>query len=191
MSKDTRSNLTLLLKKSSQGDVQALDLVMAEVYSELRRMARFQLRKSREGTLQPTALVNEAFIRLVGQESHWQNRAHFFSVASTMMRRIFCDHAKAKLTQKRGGNQARVLYEEELHAPSNSAEDMLELDLALKALEAVQPRQAKVVEMKYFGGLTNEEIAEALSLSLATVKREWSVARAWLYRELSAEKKAA
>jgi RNA polymerase sigma factor (TIGR02999 family) len=159
---------------------------MPVVYEELRRLAGHYLRLERPGhTLQPTALLHEAFLRLVGQrEVVWQNRAHFFGIAAQMMRRILVDHARRKMAAKRDASAYRV----ELALPEGEAEDrepeLLALDEALTQLEELDPRQARIVELRFFGGLTVEETAEVTGVSTRTVKREWRTARAWLRSEL-------
>ena len=159
--------------------------VMPEVYAELRRLAAAYLRRERPGqTLQPTALVNEAYVRLVGQHPRFQNRAHFCAIAANAMRQILVERARARHAQKRGGGAARVTLDEGLLRSPEPAVDLQALDEALTRLAALDSRQARIVELRFFGGLTLEETAEALAISPATVKRDWSVARAWLAREL-------
>lgn len=155
-----------------------------EVYENLRRIAEKYLRSSRGNhTLQPTALVNEALLTFVGKsEGEWQSRAHFQACAAQMMRWILLDHAKAKKRQKRGGAEIRVTFDENLHA-ANSEIDVIAMDEALTRLAQENPRIAKVVELRFFGGMSIEEVAEALKLSIGTVKRDWNLARAWLQRE--------
>ena len=180
------ADVSALLQAWSQGDVEARDRVMEVVYQELRRRAAAYLRRERAGhTLQPTALVHEAYLRLVGQNAAaWQNRAQFFGVASQIMRRILVDRARARKTAKRSGQWARVTLDESLaqHQPRDI--DVLDLDAALTDLETVDPRKSRVAELKFFGGLTLEETGHVLGLSVATVEREWKVARAWLYARL-------
>lgn len=159
--------------------------VMPEVYAELRRLAAAYLRRERPGqTLQPTALVNEAYVRLVGQHPRFQNRAHFCAIAANAMRQILVERARARHAQKRGGGAARVTLDEGLVRSPEPTVDLEALDEALTRLTALDPHQARIVELRFFGGLTVEETAEALAISPATVKRHWSVARAWLAREL-------
>ncbi len=179
--------ITAMLLAWNRGDEQARDQLMPVIYDELRRMARGHLRRERPGhTLQPTALVNEAYLRLVDQSQvNWQNRAHFFGAAARLMRQILVNHAEARQAAKRGGEAERVsLADAELPA-AEQEDDLIALDQALRRLEQLDPRQTRIVEMRYFSGLSIEEIAEALGVSPATVKREWSAARAWLRRELS------
>ena len=157
------------------------------VGDELRRLAHsYMKREGREHTLQTTALVNEAYIRLIDQnEVKWQNRAHFFAIAAGMMRRILVDYARSRSRQKRGAGAIQVsLSAAGVLSPSES-ESLLDLDLALEKLNELDPRKARVVECRYFGGLTSEEVAEVLKISLTTVERDWSIAKAWLRRELN------
>jgi RNA polymerase sigma factor (TIGR02999 family) len=181
-------DVSALLQAWSQGDVEAGDRVMEMVYQELRRRAAAYLRRERAGhTLQPTALVHEAYLRLVDQKlTAWQNRAHFFGVASQMMRRILVDRARARKTAKRSGQWARVMLDESLAEHQPRDVDVLDLDAALTDLATVDTRKSQIAELKFFGGLTLEETGHALGLSVATVEREWKVARAWLYARLKA-----
>jgi RNA polymerase sigma factor (TIGR02999 family) len=185
MESSTSHNVTRLLADWSQGDREALDRLMPLVYDELRRLADSYLRRERrDHTLQPTALVHEAFVRLVGQDLHLQNRAHFFGVAAQVMRCILVDHARARLTAKRGGEAQRLSLEEAIDAPAPREVDLIALDDALTDLARFDPQQARIVELRYFGGLTIEEVAQVLDISPATVKREWHLARTWLHREI-------
>ena len=183
------ADVTGLLLAWGRGDQSAADRLVPAVYDELRRHAERAMR--REGvdhTLQATALVHESYLRLVDQRRvAWRNRAHFFAIASTVMRRILVDHARARLTAKRGAGAVPVsLAGVEAGTPDGTDEaDLLALHEALEKLAALDPDQVRLVELRYFGGLTIEETAEALSVSPATVKREWALARAWLRRELS------
>jgi RNA polymerase sigma factor (TIGR02999 family) len=179
-------DLTRLLLAWRDGEPGALDRLAPLVYDELRRQARRQLRGERAGhTLQPTALVHEAFLRLVGQRrAQWQNREQFFAVASRAMRRVLVDHARARMAAKRGDGQTLVVLDEARVPSAPPAVDVLALDQALDRLAAIDPRQARVVELRYFGGLSAPETATALEVSLATVNRDWAMARAWLFREL-------
>lgn len=184
---------TRLLVAWSQGDQQALDALMPLVYDELRRVARRSLRRERQDhTLQSAALVNEAYLRMIDQKhAQWQNRAQFFGIAAQMMRRILVDHARRRSAQKRGAGDTALSLNEELgiippHAPRPLPQvDLLALDVALHALEEKDPRQSRLVELRFFAGLSIEEAAEVLSVSPATVKREWAIAKAWLYREIA------
>jgi RNA polymerase sigma factor (TIGR02999 family) len=185
------ADVTSLLKAWGQGDAQALERLTPLVYNQLLRMARRQMRTERDGhTLQSTALVHEAYLRLVqAAEVDWQDRGHFFAVAAQMMRRILVDAARARATQKRGGGEARVHADAmELDGlPSFSTEraaDICALDDALASLAGIDPRRARVVELRFFGGLTIDETAETMNVSPQTVMRDWNFARAWLMREL-------
>ena len=179
--------ITQLLLAWGQGDQAALEALMPLVYNELRKVAARHLRGQREGnTLQTTSLVNEAYLRLIdASQVQWQNRAHFFAVAAHFMRRILVDFARSRNYQKRGGGaQAVELDEAVIVAPERGA-DLLALDEALTRLQALNERQAQVVELRYFGGLNEEETAEALKVSVRTVRRDWNFARVWLHRELT------
>ena len=184
-----KGEISELLRAWSDGDPSAADKMMPLVYDELRRQARRYLRRERANhTLQSTALVHEAYIRLVGQRSvTWQNRAHFFGIAAEMMRRILVNYALRALREKRGGEAVTIAIDGGgvQIADRSSEVNLIELDDALDRLAELDPRQAKVVELKYFGGLSIEETAEVLGISIATVKREWNMARAWLRAELS------
>jgi RNA polymerase sigma factor (TIGR02999 family) len=187
---ETPKNVTQLLLGWGNGDKQALDQLLPVVYDELRRQAARYLRRERVGhTLQTTALIHEAYIRLVDQKKvRWQNRAHFFGIAAQLMRRILVDHARTKKRAKRGGSDVRVsLAESTLMAKSRDL-DVIALDQALDRLAQVDEQQAKVVELRFFSGLSVEETAEVLQISTATVKREWSMAKAWLHREITDDK---
>jgi len=180
--------LTQLLVAWSDGSREALDELFPLVYAELRRIAHRHMRRERQGhTLQTTALVNDAYLRLIDQtQVHWQNRAHFFAIAAQMMRRILVDHARARRVEKRGGDARRVALDDALVVADAKAAELVALDDALKALAEIDPRRAEVVELRYFGGLSNEEVAEVLKVHTNTVTRDWNMARAWLYKELSA-----
>jgi RNA polymerase sigma factor (TIGR02999 family) len=183
---DPSRDVTQLLAKVREGDQSALDALLPLLYDELRRIAVRHLKRERRGhTLQPTALVHEAYLRLVQQrEPAWQSRAHFLNAAAQVMRRILVDYARARQTDKRAGVQAQVALEDALMTPDRRDLDLVALDDALLALAARDPRQSRIVELRYFGGLTTEEIAEVLGVSVATVAREWAVARLWLCREI-------
>jgi RNA polymerase sigma-70 factor, ECF subfamily len=184
--------VTQLLVDWSKGDQQALDRLMPLVYSELRRQAGNYLRRERQGhTLQPTALVNEAYLKLIDQKNvKWQNRAHFFGVSAQLMRRILVDHARAHQADKRGGlDQQRLSITSagELGAKQLASEpaiDLLALHEALNELAVIDPQQSRIVELKFFGGLSIDETAEVLGIGHATVERDWKMARAWLRRKL-------
>ena len=180
-------DVTTLLQRWSAGDPEALDKLMPLVYGELRKLAAARLRQERGGhTLQSSALVNEAYLRLAGQGGvHWQNRAHFFAIAAQMIRRILVDHARAQHRDKRGGGAETLVLDEAIHAASSDrGVEMIALDDALNGLEKLDPQQSRIVELRFFAGLTVEETAEALHISRATVNRHWVTARAWLIREL-------
>jgi len=180
--------ITQMLRDWSDGNAEALENLLPLVYAELHRQAASFLRKERpEHTLQTTALINEAYLRLIDRKSvNWQNRAHFFAVASQAMRRILVDHAKAKHRQKRGGNDIRLSLDgATLVASKQKGTDLVALDEALNKLSERDKQQATVVELRYFSGLSLEETAEVLHISRATVAREWESARAWLHRELT------
>ena len=188
----SQENVTQLLVKWSEGDQKALDELMPLVYSELRRLAGNYLRRERQNhTLQPTALVNEAYLKLVDQRSpHWQNRAQFYGVAAQMMRRILVDHARQHQAAKRGGSDQQrlsITSAGQLGAKQLAAEpviDLLALHEALEELTAIDPQQGRIVELKFFGGLSIEETAEVMGIGHATVERDWKMARAWLRRKL-------
>ena len=182
-------DVTQLLLGWSAGDTSASEALMAAVYDELHRQAaRAMGRENPEHTLQATALVSEAYLRLIDQRRvEWRNRAHFFGVAAQLMRRILVDHARGRHAAKRGGGIAHLTLgagDAASDAPDEQGVDVLVLNEALERLAAIDPDQARIVELRYFGGLTIEDTAEALGVSVATVKREWAVARAWLRREL-------
>jgi len=181
-----RQEITALLVGLSGGSREAVDALMPRVYDELREMAHRQLLRERAGhTLKTTALVHEAYIKLVDQNQvDWKNRAHFFSVAAISMRRILINYARSRLADKRGGGEILATFDEELVVRETRAEDLLALDEALVRLQALSERQSKVVTFRFFGGLTQEEIAEVLGVSTPTVRRDWRLARAWLSREL-------
>jgi len=183
------AEVTALLVNWSNGDSRALDELMPLVYGELRRLAGSYLRRERSThTLQSTALVNEAFLRLVNQQDvQWRSRAHFFGIAAQMIRRILVDHARAAQADKRGAGAVRIELEDHLAVSSQSELDLVGLDDSLKKLAELDERQARIVELRFFTGLSVEETAEVMQISTATVKREWSSARAWLYREMTRE----
>jgi RNA polymerase sigma factor (TIGR02999 family) len=189
MNKLTPEQVTGLLVDWGNGNKAALDKLMPLVYDELRRLARYYIRRERAGqTLQTTALVNEAYLRLVDQRNvRWQNRAHFFAIAAQLMRRILVDKARKRYNAKRGGNLRKVSLDGVAVLSGERDADLIALDEALIDLEAMDSRKSKIVELRFFGGLNIEEAAEVLSISPATVQREWSVAKAWLYREISGE----
>jgi RNA polymerase sigma-70 factor (ECF subfamily) len=183
------AKITDLLLTVSKGGRDALDQLVPVVYDHLRRIAGAQLRREIPGhSLQPTALVHEAYLRLVDQRQvHWRNRAHFFGVAASLMRRILVDHARARLAGKRGGGFERVTLhgDEAATAESPPGIDVLALHESLSRMAAFNPRQERIVELRYFGGLTIEEAAEVIGISEATLVREWTIAKAWLRADLS------
>lgn len=186
MATASTQEITELLKAWGKGDKAALDELTPLCYRELRRLARRHMRRERPGqTLQTSALVNEAFLRLTDWENiDWQNRAHFFAMAARIMRNILVDFAKRRRSAKRGADPLMVSLSAVANVPQRGA-DLIALDEALDALAALSPRQSQVIELKFFGGLTIEETAEVLKVSPGTVRRDWSLAQAWLYRELS------
>lgn len=179
-----REDITQLLAAWGTGDKSALDKLLPLVHAELRRIARRQMSQERDGhTLQATALVNEAYLRLAGQESfEWHSRSHFFAVCAQVMRHVLIDHARAHARNKRGGGAVQVSLGEAVALAGQPAEHFLALDEALKFLETVDPQKSKIVELRYFGGLSIEETAEVLDVSPRTVRREWQRSKAWLYR---------
>jgi RNA polymerase sigma factor (TIGR02999 family) len=179
-------NVTQLLLAWRAGDPKALEVLAPVIHQELHRAAHRYMAGERPGhVLQTTALVNEAYLRLVDwKDVHWQNRAHFFGVAAQMMRRILVDYARDLRRAKRGGGALRVSLSDVAQLPLERATDLVALDDALTALESFDSRKSRVVELRYFGGLSLEETAAALDVSIGTVRRDWSLARAWLYREL-------
>lgn len=180
------SDVTAILRAWSDGDPRALDQLTPIVYDELRRLARRYMRQERVGhSLQTAALVNEAYLRLVDcKRMQWKNRAHFFAVSARLMRRILVDHARRR-NQKRGGGVPHVALDDAAVVTSEGATDLVALDDAMNALAQLDPRKARVVELRFFGGLSVEETAEVLQVSAVTVMRDWSSAKAWLYRELA------
>lgn len=183
----TPEGITQLLIDWGKGDQAALERLMPLVYAELRRLATNYLRRERKDhTLQPTALVNEAYLRLVGQkDGKWQNRAHFFAISAQLMRRILVDHARRHLAEKRGGSeQQRLSITSAQELVAQPVVDLLALNEALEELTKMDPQQARIVELKFFGGLSIDETAEVVGVSHATVEREWKSARAWLRRQL-------
>jgi len=183
----TQSEITRILDEWSAGDPDALAKLMPEIVDDLRRMAESYLRREGPGqTLQPTALVNEVYLRLVGRRTvRWQNRAHFFAFTAEMMRRILVDTARRKRAEKRGGGGVKVSLEAILHLPQKDDPDLIAVDEALEALAKVDPRQARIIELRFFAGLELTEVAEVLGISLATVKRELRTAKLWLIGELT------
>jgi RNA polymerase sigma factor (TIGR02999 family) len=182
--------VTQLLVAWSAGDEAALEKLTPLVYQELRRLAkRYMARENPGHTLQPTALVNEAYLRLIEQKHvQWRNRAHFFGISAQLMRRILVDMARARQYGKRGGKARKVSLDEALVVSKERGEDLVALDDALESLAAIDPRKSRVVELRFFGGLSVEETAEVLQVSPVTVMRDWKMAKVWLHRELSKEK---
>ena len=179
--------ITQLLAEWREGSQSALDELYPLVYDELHRLARRYMSRERKGhTLQTTALINEAYVRLVDQKNvQWANRSHFFAISAQIMRRILIDHARRHAYAKRGGGARQVSLEEAATVVPNKSEELLRLDEALKSLAEMDPRRSQVVELRYFGGLNNEEIAGVLHISENTVTRDWNMARAWLYQQLT------
>lgn len=187
---EPRANPTALLLAWNRGEPNALDALLPLVYEELRRLAGHYMKRERVGhTLQATALVNEAYLRLIEvQQVRWQNRAHFFAMAARLMRRILVDAARSRGYHKRGGGASMLSLDEALVVSTEPGQDLVALDEALTALAALDPRKSQVVEMRFFGGLSLEETAEALHVSRDTVKRDWKMAKLWLLRELRGER---
>ena len=184
------ADVTRILHEWKDGSREALDRLIPIVYEELRTIASRQLaREWRHDRLQTTTVVNEAYVKLFAQRQvDWQNRGHFFAIAAQLMRRILVDHARRELREKHGGGAIHVELSDALSKPAEASLDVLDavaLDAALQKLEALDPDQGRIVELRFFGGLTVEETAAALGISPATVKREWAVAKGWLYRELT------
>jgi RNA polymerase sigma-70 factor, ECF subfamily len=190
MQAPSTGQITRLLTKWANGDQTALDELMPLVYEELRRQARRYLRQERAGhTLQTTAIVNEAYLRLVKHpKTRWQDRTHFFALAATLMRRILVDHARARHRIKRGGDATEVSLDTAVLMSPQRSHELLALDEALKRLATIDERKSRVVELRAFGGLNNEEVAEILKISPNTVTRDWNMAAAWLRREIGEAK---
>lgn len=179
-------DVTGLLLQLKQGNQEAAEKLIPVVYDELKRLARAHMRRERsDHTLQTTALVHEAYLKLVRQETaQWQGRSHFFGIAAQLMRQILIDHARGHLRKKRGGGKAAVSLTEALAFSPEHSEELVRLDEALKRLSKIDPRQGKIVELRFFGGLSVEETSEFLGVSPKTVKRDWAVAKAWLHAEV-------
>jgi RNA polymerase sigma-70 factor, ECF subfamily len=179
--------ISVILKDWSGGNRASADVLLTLVYDELRKIAGRYLRKERSGhTLQPTALVHEAYMKLIDiSDINWQDRAHFFAVSANVMRRILVDHARAKLADKRGGESERIALEDAVSLSNEPNIDLIAVDEALKELAQFDEQQSRIVELRFFGGLTIEETAHVAGISAATVKREWSMAKAWLHRKLA------
>jgi RNA polymerase sigma factor (TIGR02999 family) len=186
MSSAQPHDITQLLVASSHGDSDALNKLLPMVYDELRRLADRYLRREREDhTLQATALVHEAYLRLVDQNVPWQNRAHFFGIAAEMMRRILIDHARGLQAAKRGSGGIKLALDDVLDFSDERADELIALDDALKALADIDPQKSRIVELRFFAGLSIEETAKVLDIGTATVIRQWRMAKAWLYHEVS------
>ena len=182
---DSDGNVTLLLKAMKNGDESASDKLLPLIYKELHRLAKSYMRRERpDHTLQPTALINEAYMRVARDQIDWQSRGHFVAVAATVMRRVLVDHARDHNAKRRGGGLQRVELDEGLMVTQERSTELLVLDDALNKLEKLNRRQAKVVELRYFAGLSFEEIAAMLDISLRSAKRDWAVARIWLFKEI-------
>ncbi|MGH9761393.1 MAG: sigma-70 family RNA polymerase sigma factor [Blastocatellia bacterium] len=186
MAAASSNEVSQLLVDWSNGDKAALDKLFPIVYQELRKLAKHYMRGERAGhTLQTTALVNEAYMRLIDyNRMQWQNRAHFFAVSAQLMRRILIDHARSHLYQKRGGGAIKVSLDEAAGLTEQRASELVAIDLALEELAAMDARKARIVELRFFGGLSVEETAEVLGISTPTVQREWRKARAWLHKTI-------
>ena len=187
MEMETSSDVTSLLYELSKGNRAALDKLLPIVYEELRRLAKKHLRLEyrQDHTLQATALVHEAYLKMVDQTAaQWESRVHFFAVAAQVMRHILIDHARARLREKRGGGELKLSLDEAINLSNEKSRELVRLDDALKMLAGVDEQKAKIVEMRYFGGLSNEEIAQALNIGTATVTRSWRTAKAWLQTQI-------
>lgn len=189
MPHESSSPVTELLARWRSGDQKALDSLMPLVYAELRQLAQHYLRQERsDHTLQSTALVHEAYLRLAGKSPpEWQNRAHFFGIAAHLMRQILVEHARSRAAAKRGGGATRMTLDESLSIAQQKEIDVIVLDKALQDLTKLDAQQGRIVELRFFGGLTIEDTSEVLGISPATVKREWVTARAWLFRAMTGE----
>ena len=186
MTNAPQHDVTRLLVRLTDGDRAVLDDLLPLIYGELRRLAGGYLRRERQGhTLEPTALVHEAYLRMVDQtQVRWQNRAHFFGVAAQMMRRILVDHARAHQAEKRGGEAQILSLDENIDVSAERSAELVALDEALERLAELDPEKSRVVELRFFGGLSVEETAEVLGVSAPTVKRHWRMAKAWLYGQM-------
>ena len=179
--------ITGLLLAWRQGEKAALDLLMPKVYDQLKKLASAYMRRQNPGhSLQTVDLVNEAYIRLIDSSRvNWQDRNHFYAISSQIMRRLLVDSARKRNSQKRGGGRAQITLSDNLELTDGPGLDLVALDQALKQLTELNPRQGRIIELRFFGGLTEEEAAEVLDISARTVRRDWTIARAWLYRELT------
>ncbi len=186
MSKSAANDVTGLLVRWSHGDPEAVARLLPLVYSELKRLAARYLQRERVGhTLQPTALLHEAYLRLQGEHVSWQNRTHFFAVIAQTMRRVLVDYARRRQSAKRGGGELKLTFNDARQAGANRDVEIIALDRALELLAKLNARQSLIVELRYFGGLTVEETAEVLGVSLRAVKDDWKVAKAWLYLQIA------
>jgi RNA polymerase sigma-70 factor (ECF subfamily) len=184
-------DITLMLERARGGNQEMVSQLVPLLYDELRRLASYYLKRERpDHTLQATALVNEAYLRLLGQEVDWKNRSHFFGIAAQQMRRILVDYARKQHRAKRGGSAVKVSLDEAMIVSNENPEEILAVDEALGRLSALDPQQARIVELRVFAGLTVEEVAEVMNIHASSVKREWTVARAWLSREINQRRKA-
>ena len=188
MNSQPQTQVTRLLQKWQEGNPEALESLMPLVYNELKRLAGSYLRRERpDHTLQSAALVNEAYLRLVDQtQTRWQNKAHFYGIAAQMMRRILADHARGHNAAKRGAGMPELELNEAMAQAQSRSVDVLDLEEALQKLEKMDPQQGRIVELRFFSGLSIEDTANVLGISPATVKRDWAAARAWLFREVAA-----
>ncbi len=187
MDTSAQSDITMLLIDLSEGNRDALDKLIPLVYSELRQMAaRYLRREAASHTLQTTALVHEAYLKLVDQKKvRWQNRSHFFAIAAQSMRRILIDHARSRLSDKRGGSEQKIALDEgAIDISEERASSLIALDEALERLAEIDPQKSRIVELRFFGGLSIEETAQSLGIGTATVIRQWRMAKAWLYKEV-------
>ena len=188
MTLQPQTQVTQLLQKWQEGNQEALEALMPLVYNELKRLAGSYLRRERpDHTLQSAALVNEAYLRLVDQtQTRWQNKAHFYGIAAQMMRRVLADHARSHNAVKRGAGMPELELNESVAQAQSRSVDVLDLEEALQKLEKLDPQQGRIVELRFFSGLSIEDTANVLGISPATVKRDWAAARAWLFREVAA-----
>jgi len=188
MSKESPNEITQMLIELTDGNQEIVNQILPHIYDELKRLASSYLRKERVNhTLQPTALVHEAYMKLIDQKRvQWQNRAHFFGIAAQVMRRILLDHARKHQADKRGGEFEKLPLEEEILIVSHDkSNELIALDDALESLAAIDEQKAKIVELRYFGGLSIEETAEVMGVSVPTINRQWRMAKAWLYSQIS------
>ena len=190
MNQQAQSEITQMLIELTDGNQDVVDQILPHIYDELKRLASSYLRRERVNhTLQPTALVHEAYMKLIDQKRvHWQNRAHFFGIAAQVMRRILMDHARKHQADKRGGEAEKLPIEEDILIVSHDkSAELVALDDALQDLAAIDEQKAKIVELRYFGGLSIEETAEVMGVSVPTINRQWRMAKAWLYSQITAE----